>query len=117
MNIKWRITKKNVDQGSIEVLWWDVETGIEVGPYNIFILDGNGCCPQGDSLKRMIDGYTPLGEFDQKAKIMALAATSMDHIDTLLDVEHTADLNVFTTQAERVQLGENIAELATVQEG
>ena len=104
MTIKWKIVKKNPEQGCVEVLWHDEATGTVLGPYNCNVLDEAGAPKSGQALIDAIDGATPVYEFSQAAKLAALPATAMDHIDALIDVEHVANLNVFVTQAQNVQV-------------
>lgn len=114
MTIKWKIIKKNPEQGCVEVLWHDDASGTTVGPYNCDILDAAGQPKTGQALLDTIHGYTPMHEFQKAAQRATLAPTALDHIDALLDVETVADLNVFVTQAEVVTPPDPVSELVTV---
>lgn len=100
MSIKSKITAVHEDQGSIEVLWRDDASGLAFGPYNISIPLIDGQYPQGDELKKIIDGYTPIGEIYRLNQVKAAQGiATMSHIEALIGVEQDVDVNVFVTQA------------------
>lgn len=109
MTIKWKITSVNPEQGSVEVVWINTD-GTEFGPYNCALPLVNEAYPSGAELKKIIDGYTPLGELERMAAVKAVKAKdtktkkAMGHIEARIGVEEVADLNVFTVQAEVVQV-------------
>ena len=94
MDIKWKITKKHPAHGSVEVVWWDADTNVAIGPLNVSVLDENGQCPQDAALRRLIDKHTPLRQFERLAVVAALGPNSMDHVEAEIDVVRTADLSV-----------------------
>jgi hypothetical protein len=94
VDIKRKITKNNSPHGCVEVVWWDADTGRQIGPINVSVLDDNGQCPQGDALQVLIDKRTPLAEFQRQEKVAALGEGAMAHIEVEVGVERTVDLSV-----------------------
>lgn len=93
MDIKWKIIKKHPAHGSVEVVWWDADTNVLIGPLNVSVLDESGQCPQDAALHRLIDKHTPLRQFQRLAAVAALGSNSMDHVEAEIDVVHTAYLS------------------------
>lgn len=94
MDIKWKIIKKHPAHGSVEVVWWDADTNVAIGPLNVSVLDEAGQCPQDAALHRLIDKHTPLRQFERLAAVAAIGPSGMDHVEAEIDVVRTADLSV-----------------------
>ena len=103
MTVKSRIVAVHEDQGSIAVIYFDDETGVQVGPWNIDLPIVGGEYPSDAEIEKIIDGNMPPGVFERAA---ALATPpSMGRIAAKIGVERAHNANVFVTEARVVRQG------------
>lgn len=71
MNIRWKIVDVIPQSGSIVVLYFDADTGVQIGPLNIDLPIVNGSYPSLSEIETLANAYVPVHLFE---RAVALAA-------------------------------------------
>lgn len=65
MNIKWKILQLNPELGSIEVLYFDTDNDMTIGPMNLELPINNGGYGDWAEVEKFINAMTPIYQFEK----------------------------------------------------